>query len=169
MLDARVHQGKFGEDYIRVLASAAGLLVSQDDVDHDGVDFCIKQPGPTTFGFSPRIDVQVKTTSRPKRRAAGIDFDGLDQLQFNRLAGTDVVVPCYLFLVVTPVARADYTDLRTAGLLLREVGYYVSLRDRPKVEGPRKDRKIRVRVPVANVLTVSALRRLIGPSPGSAG
>ncbi|MFI5735410.1 DUF4365 domain-containing protein [Kribbella sp. NPDC051587] len=164
MLDARVHQGKFGEDYIRVLASAAGLLVSQDDVDHDGIDFCIKQPGPTKFGFSPRIDVQVKTTSRPQRRAAAFDFDGLDQLQFNRLAGTDVVVPCYLFLIVMPVADADYTDLRTAGLLLRQVGYYVSLRDRPKVEQPRKDRKIRVRVPVANVLTVSALRRLIEPS-----
>ncbi|MDX6281510.1 MAG: hypothetical protein QOH03_2581, partial [Kribbellaceae bacterium] len=28
MLDALVHQGKFGEDYVRVLASAAGLLIS---------------------------------------------------------------------------------------------------------------------------------------------
>jgi len=167
MLDARVHQGKFGEDYVRVLASAAGLLVSQDDVDHDGIDLCIKQPGSTKFGFSPRIDVQVKTTSRPRRRAAAFDFDGLDQVQFNRLAG-DVLVPCFLFLVVVPAARAEYVTLRTAGLLLCEVGYYVSLSDRARFAEPRKDRRVRVQVPVTNVLSVDALRRLIGPAPRSA-
>ena len=37
MLDARQHQGKFGEDYVRVLASAAGLLVLKDDLDVDGI------------------------------------------------------------------------------------------------------------------------------------
>lgn len=45
MLDARNHQGKFGADYVRVLASAAGLLWAEDDVDMDGVDLCVKQPG----------------------------------------------------------------------------------------------------------------------------
>ncbi|GAB3922143.1 hypothetical protein GCM10029976_010190 [Kribbella albertanoniae] len=162
MLDARVHQGKFGEDYVRVLASG-GLLVSQDDVDHDGIDLCIKQPGRIGSSFSPRIDVQVKTTSRPRRRAAVLDFDGLDQVQFNRLASADVMVPCYLFLIVVPIVSADYAALRTGGLLLREVGYYVSLRDSETFDEPRKDRKVRVRVPVANVLTVPALRRLLGP------
>ena len=32
MLDAKQHQGKFGEDYVRVLASAAGLIVLKDDL-----------------------------------------------------------------------------------------------------------------------------------------
>jgi len=36
MLDAKQHQGKFGEDYVRVLASAAGLIVLKDDLDTDG-------------------------------------------------------------------------------------------------------------------------------------
>ncbi|MGA4991376.1 hypothetical protein ACWCOT_35780 [Nonomuraea bangladeshensis] len=36
MLDQRNHQGKFAEDYVRVLASAAGLLVYQDDLDLAG-------------------------------------------------------------------------------------------------------------------------------------
>ena len=166
MLDARSHQGKFGEDYIRVLASAAGLLVSQDDLDHDGVDFCIKLPGPSPRGWSPRIDVQVKTSSRPKQRAAAFDFDGLNQRQFNKLAGPDYVVPRFLFLVVVPAKSDQYAALNTGGLLLRDVGYYVSLRDRMPVDKPRGDRHIRVTVPTANVLTVTTLRRLIEPMPG---
>ncbi|MQA98462.1 MAG: DUF4365 domain-containing protein, partial [Streptosporangiales bacterium] len=32
MLDSRNHQGKFGQDYVRVLASAAGLLVYTPDL-----------------------------------------------------------------------------------------------------------------------------------------
>lgn len=33
VLDAQNHQGKFGQDYIRALASAAGLLVYEYDLD----------------------------------------------------------------------------------------------------------------------------------------
>lgn len=33
MLDANDHRGKFGVDYVRVLASAAGLTVYKDDGD----------------------------------------------------------------------------------------------------------------------------------------
>ncbi|WBQ05339.1 DUF4365 domain-containing protein [Kribbella sp. CA-293567] len=159
MLDALVHQGKFGEDYVRVLASAAGLLISQDDVDYDGVDFCIKKH--SDQGWSPRIEVQVKTTSRPKRRAAAFDFDGLNQSQFNKLAGPDFLVHRYLFLVIVPTKADEYAALNTTGLLLRDVGYYVSLRDRAPIENPDKKRHVRVTVPTANVLTVTTLRQLI--------
>jgi hypothetical protein len=166
MLDARAHQGKFGEDYVRVLASAAGLLVSKDDVDHDGVDLCIKLPGRSAFAWSPRIDVQVKTTSRPKRRAAAFDFDGLNQSQFNRLAGPNFLVHRYLFLIIVPKRPEEYAALNTGGLLLRDVGYYVSLRDRTPVDDPSSDKRIRVTVPTANVLTVTTLRQLITADQG---
>jgi hypothetical protein len=163
MLDARSHQGKFGEDYIRVLASAAGLLVSRDDLDYDGIDFCIKMPGSSSYGWSPRIDVQVKTTSRAKRRDAAFDFDGLNQRQFNQLAGTDFVVRRFLFLVIVPTRAAEYAALNTAGLLLRDVGYYVSLQQLDRIARPDTGKRVRVTVPTANVLTVTTLRRLINP------
>jgi hypothetical protein len=93
MLDALVHQGKFGEDYVRVLASAAGLLVFKDDVDQDGVDLGIKMPGLSRYGWSPMIEVQVKTTSRPQRRAAAFDFDGLNQTQSTGSPGPTSLSP----------------------------------------------------------------------------
>lgn len=165
MLDARNHQGKFGADYIRVLASAAGLVWAEDDVDLDGVDLCIKLPGRTPRGFSPRIDTQVKTISTLKVHKGLLDFDGLDHVQFNKLAGTDFTVPRYLFIVHVPRAADHYADLSTSGLLLRHIGYYLSLSDRDRLPSPDRSRHIRVKIPVSNVLTVASLRALVTGSP----
>jgi hypothetical protein len=161
VLDARNHQGKFGADYIRVLASSAGLVWSEDDVDLDGVDLCIKMPGRTPRGFSPRIEVQIKTISKVEPRRGVLSFRGLDETQFNKLAGDEFVVPRYLFVVHVPPHSDSYTDLSTAGLLLRHIGYHVSLRDRLLIEAPVRNRRTKVEVPLGNVLTARSLRSLV--------
>lgn len=161
MLDARNHQGKFGADYVRVLASAAGLLWAADDIDMDGVDLCVKLPGRTPSGFSPRIDVQVKTVSSLDSGGGLVNFDGLDHRQFNRLAGTDFLVPRYLFVVHVPRTANRYVDLRTSGLLLRHIGYYLSLRDREPLPSDDRGRHVRVKIPLSNVLTAASLRALV--------
>ncbi|WP_433593555.1 DUF4365 domain-containing protein [Nocardia sp. CA-145437] len=164
MLDARNHQGKFGADYIRVLASAAGLIWSQDDVDLDGVDLCLKAPGRTPRGFSPRIEVQVKTVAKLQVRHGSIDFDNLDQSQYNKLAGQDFTVPRYLFLVHVPVQSSEYADLYTSGLLLRHIGYWLSLDDHEPLTTSDRRRKVRVKIPVGNILTAASLRALVASS-----
>jgi hypothetical protein len=87
VLDARNHQGKFGQDYVRVLASAAGLLVYTPDLDYDGIDLLIRWPGQVGAAASPAIDVQVKSWSNPRKSGGSWRFDGLNELQFNKLAG----------------------------------------------------------------------------------
>ena len=170
MLDARNHQGKFGADYVRVLASAAGLIWSEDDVDLDGVDLCIKLPGRTPRGFSPRIEAQVKTVSSLDAVKGVVNFDGLDHAQFNKLAGSDFTVPRYLFLVHVPRSTNSYADLSTSGLLLRYIGYYLSLSDREPLTSSDRNRRIRVKIPLSNVLTVTSLRTLVtGGQPLRAG
>lgn len=161
MLDARNHQGKFGADYVRVLASAAGLLWSVDDIDMDGVDLCVKLPGRTPRGFSPRIEVQVKTVSALDVGGGVVNFDGLDHRQFNKLAGPEFLVPRYLFVVHVPRTASRYVDLRTTGLLLRHIGYYLSLRDREPMPSDDRARHTRVKIPLSNVLTAASLRALV--------
>jgi len=161
VLDARNHQGKFGVDYIRVLASAAGLVWSEDDVDLDGVDLCVKALGRSPHGFSPRIEVQVKTVSRPDVSGGFVNYDGLDQVQYNKLAGDEFIVPRYLFIVHVPRDTAQFTNLSTSGLLLRHIGYYLSLSDRDPLPKPERTRRIRVKIPVSNVLTATGLRALV--------
>jgi hypothetical protein len=164
MLDARNHKGKFGEDYVRVLASAAGLAVYQDDIDHDGIDLGIRLPNPRQ-SWSKAIEVQVKTTAAARWQGPNLVFNGLDENQFNRLAGPLFTVPRYLFVVTVPRDAGSYADLFTSGMLLRHIGYFLSLHDRPPFARPQRDSRVRVEVPVANVLTVSTLRALVERDP----
>lgn len=164
MLDTRNHQGKFGADYVRALASAAGLLVFGYDLDVDGVDLGFRLPGPVGGAVSPAIEVQVRSTSAARLAHGEWYFDGLNEVQFNKLAGTDFTIPRFLVLVCVPPRPGEYADFRTDGMLLRRLGYFVSLENEPRIPEPDRHRRRPVRVPVGNVLTVRSLRGLIHPS-----
>lgn len=155
----RAHQGQFGEDYVRVLASAAGLTVSKCDLDVDGIDLQITLPHDAGSVRSPRIEVQVKTTSRLRPVDGVFRYDGLNGRQFNKLAGPGFMVPRYLFLVTVPPDTSRYADLNHNGLLLRHIGYWTSLSSCDVVSEARSS--VRVRVPTANVLTARRLRELV--------
>lgn len=160
MLDVRQHQGKFGEDYVRVLASAAGLVVLHQDLDVDGIDIGIRAPGRYGTVFSPMIEAQVKTWSKPTGSDGQLVYRGLTEWQFNRLAGPDFTVPRFLFVICVPAESERYATSQTDGVLLRHLGYFVSLRDEEQILRPSRTVKRPVRVPTANVLTAAALRRL---------
>lgn len=163
MLDARNHQGKFGQDYVRVLASAAGLLVYTPDLDYDGVDLLIRWPGRVGAAASPAIDVQVKSWSNPQRSGSAWRFSGLNEMQFNKLAGQDYTVPRYLFLVIVPKSAEACSQVLTDGMLLRDKTFYVSFHGEALIQEPSRERRRTVHVPVSNVLTVRTLRTLMHP------
>jgi Domain of unknown function (DUF4365) len=155
----RARQGQFGEDYVRVLATAAGLTVAKCDLDVDGIDLQLTLPDDVGSVRSPRIEVQVKTASRLRPTNGVFAFDGLNGWQFNKLAGPGFMVPRYLFLVTVPPEASRYTDLNHHGLLLRHIGYWASLHSHETVPESRKS--VRVKVSTANVLTVPRLRDLV--------
>lgn len=160
MLDAKQHQGKFGEDYIRVLASAAGLLVLKDDLDVDGIDLGFRATGRYGHVYSPTIEAQIKTWSTPSISSGNLTYRGLSEWQFNKLAGTDFTVPRFLFVLCVPADIQLYAASMTEGVMLRHLGYFVSLQAETPIINPDKRRKRPVKVPVANVLTAATLRRL---------
>ncbi|WP_155060491.1 DUF4365 domain-containing protein [Streptomyces blattellae] len=160
MLDARQHQGKFGEDYVRVLASAAGLIVVKDDLDVDGIDLGFRATGRYGRVLSPTIEAQIKTWSAPSGSSGHLVYRGLSEWQFNKLAGPDFTVPRFLFVICVPVDKQAYAAMTTDGVVLRHLGYFVSLRSENRITDPDRDRKRPVRIPTANVLTASSLRRL---------
>jgi hypothetical protein len=157
------HQGYFGESFVRVLASAAGLIAGQKDVDVTGVDFSIELPGSRGTTRYPKIEAQVKSWSSP---TGSVDMWHYEMRvdHFNDLAGGAFQVPRYLFLVVVPVNRADYADADVDVLRLRHCGYWVSLANHEPIDPP-KQRSVTVHVPKRNVLTVAALRALMSPIP----
>ncbi len=166
-LDPNQHQGLFGESFVRVLASAAGLIVSRPDLDVDGCDFTISRKG--VFGVTrhPKIDVQVKSWSRRRAdRRDGYWKYRMQSKHFNELAGTDFALPRFLVLVSVPDDCADYATSHHDVVELKHAAYWLSLQDRKPVDGA-PEAKIPVDVPVDNLLTVDALHTLMRPT-GSA-
>lgn len=155
-------QGYFGESFVRVLASAAGLVASKPDLDMMGVDFILSYPGSRGTTRFPMIDVQVKSWSRA---AGSVDMwhYPMKVKHFNNLAGGGYSVPRYLFLVIVPDDEEQYAEVDADALRLRHCGYYVSLADRAKVDGSQQ--QVTVTVPKSNVLTVQALRGLMHRVP----
>ncbi|MQY03700.1 DUF4365 domain-containing protein [Actinomadura macrotermitis] len=162
MLERRNHQGKFAEDYVRALASAAGLLIFKDDLDHDGVDLGFKYPGRGGLVASPAIEVQVKSWSRPVVRGSELVFRGLSETQYNKLVDGPFLVPRYLFVVVVPADRERYVRVDTEGLLLSKLCYYRGFDGDEPIAEPDAKRHPELRMPLGNVLTVRALRELVG-------
>jgi hypothetical protein len=64
-LNRNVHQGLHGEGFIHALACAAGFTTARMNLDLDGVDWQIAHPGPRGTTRSPKIEMQVKSTSAP--------------------------------------------------------------------------------------------------------
>jgi hypothetical protein len=154
----------FGEDYIRVLASAAGLVVWTPNKDYDGVDLGIRYPGIIGQAAAPAIDVQIKSWSNPRKSGSNWRFDGLNEPQFNKLAGQAYTTPRYLFLVIVPKSANTYSEILTDGMLLRYQGFYLSLRNESLIQQPCRKRHPVVQVPIGNVLTAGTLRALLHPS-----
>jgi hypothetical protein len=167
VLDRQNHQGKFGEDYVRALASAAGLLVYKYDLDYDGIDLGFRYPGRAGYIASPAIEVQVKSWSTPLYNGPDLHYRGLDEVQYNKLVAGPFLVPRYLFLVVVPRESDRYARVETDGLMLSRLCYYRGFENEQPIASPSKTRKPSIQVPLGNVLTVRALRELVGAPMGS--
>src|SRR5260370_35944196 len=115
MPDVR-YRAAFAEAYIRCLALAAGLNVLRAEIDDDGVDVTIRYSGEVGYVASPAVDVQVKSWSAPSGSGAAWHYDGLNEPQFNKLAGTNYQMPRFLAVLVVPAERERLADDRHAVL-----------------------------------------------------
>lgn len=165
MLDALTRRGRFGQDYVRALASAAGLFVYGYEREEHGIDLGLRLPGRAGGVASPGVEVLVRSWPQAGLKPCGAEweFADFDEVQFTRLAGDDFTVPRFLVLVLVPAESSDWAEFKTEGMLVRHLAYYRSLRDESPIEEPSADRARPVRVPTANVLTARSLHSLIHP------
>lgn len=159
-LTAQQRQGLHGEGFVFALASAAGLIAAKPVLDVDGIDWEIGYPGPYGTTRSPKIDVQVKTWSDP-RREGDVWRYRMPVTQFNTLAGPGFTVPRYLVLVTVPPTPEEYVACQTAVMRLRRAAYWTSLAGYDPEPVTRPFTKIRVDVPTCNLLTAESLVQLV--------
>jgi Domain of unknown function (DUF4365) len=156
------HQGRYGEAYFHVLATAAGVVANKVEYDIEGVDFFVSLPRAVRGVRFPKIEVQVKSESAPKRSADSTvwKYTGLDEPRFNNLAGAGFSTPRFLVLVTVPEEPSAYTQATAHALRLNHAAYWVSLEDRLEIPDPNPSRRVRVEIPTANLLTVESLLAL---------
>lgn len=155
-LEQRTWQGYYGESFIRVLAASAGLIVSRADLDVTGEDFTVGYPGQRESLRYPKIDVQIKSWSRPTGTATSWRYR-MRAEHYNELAGGLFYLPRYLFLVVVPDDPDRYTTVSNDALRLHRAGYWASFGKQRQVSGVQS---LTVDVPRRNLLTPASLRAL---------
>ncbi|WP_163511660.1 DUF4365 domain-containing protein [Fodinicola acaciae] len=156
-LDRSQHQGLYGESFVRVLASAAGLTVARPDLDVDGTDFTLGYPGALGTQRHPKIEVQVKSWARRRARLRdGYWRYHLRARHFNELAGDHFALPRYLIVVIVPDDYREYISVDHDAARLRHAAYWQSLeRHDPVTLAPNS--RVSVPIPEKNLLTVDAL------------
>ncbi|MFA1541658.1 DUF4365 domain-containing protein [Actinomadura monticuli] len=162
-MDARNHQGGYGEAFVSTLAVAAGLRLAKPIPDMDGVDLCMWPDGVGALrgARAPAINVQVKSGSAATETDTTWGYR-LEVPHFNFLAdGWATIYPTFLFLVIVPKEWREYATAEHDGLLLRNAAYWHCLAGEDPIVDAKAGAKTTVHVPKANLLTVDSLRALV--------
>jgi hypothetical protein len=168
VVDSR--QARFAVDYVRVLACAAGLVVTGRDRGRDGVDLGLRRAAGEPGRFAPAVEVQVRPWTRFRPEGGELAYPGLSEVGFNQLAGDDYTVPRHLVVVHVPGDAEAYADFSPDGLRLRHLAYHRSLRAEPRIPDPDPGRRRPVTLSTGDVLTARTLLALVpaGCDPAAA-
>ncbi|WP_217140438.1 DUF4365 domain-containing protein [Streptomyces sp. AC627_RSS907] len=155
------HRGAFGEEFIRMLATAANLDVTRKERDRVGVDWQLGYTGRRGTRRFPAIEAQVKCTSSPDIHEDHIRYP-LKVKNYNQLAGPDYEMPRFLFLVLAPADPFAWSHATEERLRLSHAAYWLCLHDQDPVDldGRSGSGTRTVYVPRANLLTVDSLHDL---------
>ncbi|MGW4011537.1 DUF4365 domain-containing protein [Streptomyces sp. NPDC004763] len=156
------HRGAFGEEFIRMLATAANLDVTRKERDRVGVDWQLGYAGRRGTRRYPAIEAQVKCTSSPVIDDDHIRYS-LKLKNYNQLAGPDYEMPRFLFLVLAATDPHAWVHATEERLRVSHAAFWLCLHDKKPVEldGNISASTTRtVYIPRTNLLTADSLHHL---------
>ncbi|MCI0459610.1 MAG: DUF4365 domain-containing protein [Gemmataceae bacterium] len=162
-MDENEQKQQLSVAYLHAVASAAGYAWQTPAVDDDSVDRVIVARGwvdEDAVHYSPRIDVQLKSLTRPPLTTGEAFFPyRLKKKNYDDLRHESPMVPRLLVVLVLPEISGDWVSQGHKRLTIRYAAYYLSLCGMPE----RKDvkYKVTVAIPRKNLLSVNNLRRLM--------
>lgn len=150
-------KSEFGLAFVRAVAHASGYFVQETSrtFDGDGVDLTIMWRDDEGMVRSPRLDVQLKTTSLID--AARPIFD-LDVKTYNALRSCLHQVPRILLAVAVPHQMQDWVTISQDELILRYRGYWHSCRGEAASQNTTS---VRVRLSDEQLFQVTTLQAIM--------
>ena len=156
-MDINQQKEQFSNAYIQAVASVAGYSLYRPDVDDDSVDLGIAARGGTGPILSPRLELQLKCTSREILDSASVKYP-LNLKNYNDLR-INTLVPRILVVVLVPDNLNEWLQQSEQELCIRYCGYWVSLRGQTAT---RNTTAVTVELPRSDRFTVEAIRGIIG-------
>jgi hypothetical protein len=158
MMDINQQKEQFSQAYVRAVATVAGFSIFDPTVDDDSVDISIAQKGGKGSIRSPRVDLQLKCTSRDLLREGEINFP-LPIKNYDDLRPENVQVPRILVIVIVPDDVNTWIEQSEEKLSMHHCGYWRSLRGLPD---SANDTNVTVPIPTSQPFTVGELRDMMG-------
>ena len=152
-LDPSLMKEQFSEAYIKAVVSVAGLIMSKPSLDIDSIDWTISQRGGGGTTRSPRLDVQLKCTSRNVLGQVNITFP-LVLKNYDDLRHENYQVPRILVVVIVPTDPETWLKQDETALAMNHCGYWLSLRGCPPTTSTST---VNVHLPRTQQFTVNAL------------
>lgn len=128
-MDINQQKEQFSISYIRAIAAVAGYSLYRPEIDNDSVDLDVVSRGGTGKILSPRLELQLKCTSRGILDENYIKYP-LNLKNYNDLK-INALVPRILVVVLVPEKITDWIKQTESELCLRNCAYWVSLRGMP--------------------------------------
>lgn len=145
--------------YVQAVCALAGCTAARPDPDY-GVDLTLRQVKHVGSVFKPigaNVDFQLKSTTAATVTATEVVYD-LDARAYELLRRATRKAPAYLVLLVLPADSGMWLGQDATRLEIRGGAFWLSLWRAPVVDNVST---VRVRIPIANVFTPSALCRIM--------
>ncbi|WP_342305802.1 DUF4365 domain-containing protein [Burkholderia pseudomallei] len=156
-MDIAKQKEQFNKAYVRAIAAQAGFNPSELEVDDDSVDLELSGRGFTGVLRNPKVQFQLKCTSRELISGDVIKFP-LSRKNYDDLRGTDVLCPRYLAVLLVPDDPAHWMEHHQEHMRMYNACFYVSLRDQPSTTNSSN---VTVDVPLNQRLTTDSLMHLM--------
>lgn len=158
-VDINIQKEEFSYSYIHAIASTAGysFQLAPRPLDMDGIDGIIAASASSGSMRRPRLEVQVKCTSRDVLDNEGIKYP-LRVKNYDDLRYDDPYISRILVVVLVPDNPDDWLQQSEAELCLRRCGYWVSLRGQPAMPNQTS---VTASIPRKNIFNTNALTMIM--------
>lgn len=157
LVDINQQKEQFSNAYLQAITSVAGYSLYKPAVDDDSVDWGIAATGLMGRIRAPRLELQLKSTSRDVLNDNAIRYP-LKLKNYNDLRMVDYAVPRILIVVLLPDNLSEWVQQSSEELCMRYCGYWLSLFVMPETENTST---VTVTMPRNNQFTVAALQSIM--------
>jgi hypothetical protein len=157
-VDINQQKEQFSNVYLQAVTTVAGYSVYKPSVDDDSVDWGVCAKGGTGPIRAPRLELQLKCTSRRDIQDDNSIHYPLKLKNYDDLRMDNFAIPRILVVVLIPKTPEDWLTQSETELCIRNCGYWISLRGNPKTQNTNA---VTVAIPRTNQFTVAALQSIM--------